>query len=382
VALIFDEVQGLSDELLEELRLLRNVRSAGERRLQIILVGHLDFVRRLGQPHLAQLNQRIGARAILPVLRRGEIHDYLDHRLRAHGGSLHKLFTRRALRELDRHCGRIPRKINLLCDNALLGAYAQGVYKVSFKQMKAAVRDYDNLLWGARDRNWWSRVRGPGGTGRGHGLGLVRLAGVCGLVLIALALCYRLNFVAQAALRLAAHQRVAAILVSRVNPVPEQVTALVQTTHEQAKPAAAISQASNQSAAATTASAPPQSKSPVSSTEPTAQKEPTSAAQASAPAPQAELSPQPPPAPATEATPAVAAAADPVASAEHPVVVVKKGDSLSKIASHYFGSGGPDQVHNLIQANPQITDADRIYPGQVIYVRESRSGNQATGNHE
>jgi hypothetical protein len=57
-------------------------------------------------------------------------------------------------------------------------------------------------------------------------------------------------------------------------------------------------------------------------------------------------------------------------------VVVKQGDSLSKIASHYFGSGGPEQVHSLIQANPQITDANRIYPGQIIYVRESRNGNQ------
>ncbi len=152
VALIFDEVQGLSDELLEELRILRNIRSADDRRLQIILVGHLDFVPRLGQPRLAQLNQRIGARALLPILKANEIRDYLEYRLQAHGGSVSKLFRPSAVKQLIRECSGIPRKINLFCDNSLVGAYAQGARKVSGKHMTAAIRDYQDLLWTTKRR--------------------------------------------------------------------------------------------------------------------------------------------------------------------------------------------------------------------------------------
>jgi general secretion pathway protein A len=102
VALILDEAQAISDDTLEQLRLLSNSQTAGQRRLQMVLVGQLDLARRLGRPELRQLNQRIGARALLPTLRPAEVRDYVEYRLRAYQGDIRRLFKRGALRELAR----------------------------------------------------------------------------------------------------------------------------------------------------------------------------------------------------------------------------------------------------------------------------------------
>ena len=287
---------------------------------------------------------------------------------------MRKLFTRSAVKELVRHCGGIPRKINLLCDNALFGAYAQGARKVSLKHMNVAVRDYHNLLWTTRDRSLLSRIRNLSRIRHGQGLTFASLASVCGLVLLALVLCYRLNPVAAGALRLAVHKKLAALLVNHADEVDPDIRGLRHNRNDKATGSAGMSRASDASAAATAASGIQKSKPPASPIELVAQRVPSSARPEPPLAPQVEL-PQPP-LPGVEAKPPVAAPADPVATAEHPRVVVKKGDSLSKIASHCFGSGRPDQVRSLIRANPQITNANRIYPGQIIYVRDSRHGNQ------
>ena len=146
VALIFDEAQDLSDDTLEELRLLSNSQWPVAQRLQIVLVGQLELARRLERPELRQLNQRIGARALLPILRPGEVSEYVEYRLRAHGGDVRKVFKRGALRELARLSGGIPRRINMLCHNALVLAYAQQARLVSAVHIKEAAHDYDHLL--------------------------------------------------------------------------------------------------------------------------------------------------------------------------------------------------------------------------------------------
>ena len=116
----------MSDDALEDLRLLSNFQSLERRRLQIVLVGQIELARRLSAPQLRQLNQRIGARALLPVLQGKEIYDYVEYRLRSRGGDIERLFTRGAIRELMRSSGGIPRRINVLCHNALMLAYSEG----------------------------------------------------------------------------------------------------------------------------------------------------------------------------------------------------------------------------------------------------------------
>ena len=146
LAVIIDEAQDLSDDALEDLRLLSNFQSLERRRLQIVLVGQPDLAIRLASSKLRQLNQRIGARALLPTLQGNEIYDYVDYRLRAKGGDIKTLFTHGALKELSRASGGIPRRINVLCHNALFNAFAQGEPCVTAENMRDAAHDYDHLM--------------------------------------------------------------------------------------------------------------------------------------------------------------------------------------------------------------------------------------------
>jgi len=146
IAVIIDEAQDLSDDALEDFRLLSNFQSLERRRLQIVLVGQLELAKRLARPEMRQLNQRIGARALLPTLQGKEIYDYVDYRLRSRGGDIKRLFTHGAIRELTTGCGGIPRRINVLCHNALFLAFAQGEECVTAQHMRDALHDYDHLL--------------------------------------------------------------------------------------------------------------------------------------------------------------------------------------------------------------------------------------------
>jgi len=146
LAVIIDEAQDLSDDALEDLRLLSNFQSLERRRLQFVLVGQIELATRLASPKLRQLNQRIGARALLPTLQGNEIYDYVDYRLRAKGGDIKTLFTHGALKELTHASGGIPRRINVLCHNALFNAFAQGEPCVTAENMRDAAHDYDHLL--------------------------------------------------------------------------------------------------------------------------------------------------------------------------------------------------------------------------------------------
>ena len=146
VAIIVDEAQALSNETLEELRLLSNRRSGGENRLQIILVGQLELARRLQRPELKQLNQRIGARAVMRALKINEVRAYMEHRLRARGSSIYKVFKPRAIRNIARLSHGIPRRINVLSHDAMLFAFARQASRIGVLDVRRAARDYDNLL--------------------------------------------------------------------------------------------------------------------------------------------------------------------------------------------------------------------------------------------
>jgi type II secretory pathway predicted ATPase ExeA len=146
VAIIIDEAQDLSDGTLEELRLLSNPRSLGNKPLKIVLVGQPELQRRLENPKLKQVNQRIGARAVLPALENNEVRDYMEVRLRSCGGEVGRLFNRRATREIARRSTGIPRRINVLCSNAMLVAHSRGSTRVERSHVREAAQDYDPPL--------------------------------------------------------------------------------------------------------------------------------------------------------------------------------------------------------------------------------------------
>jgi type II secretory pathway predicted ATPase ExeA len=150
VAIIADEASAISDELLADLCFLADYGSLGEGRTQIVLVGQPGLVRRLQSSSLLQLNERIGARAVLNPLAEDEVYEYIRHRLSQKGGNIYKIFARAAVRHLVRHSHGIPARVNILCHNALLAAYAAGAKRVSIGFARAAVAEYEQL--GATDR--------------------------------------------------------------------------------------------------------------------------------------------------------------------------------------------------------------------------------------
>jgi type II secretory pathway predicted ATPase ExeA/tetratricopeptide (TPR) repeat protein len=145
IVLIFDEAQSLSDEVLEELRLLVDSTTESGHPLQIILVGQPELAQRLGKPRLRALDQRIGARAVLPPLERAEVQDYVEHHLREQGGEL-TTFTRGGLWWLTRLSGGIPRKINMICDHSLSRAFAEGSTVVKSRHVRAAAAEYNDVI--------------------------------------------------------------------------------------------------------------------------------------------------------------------------------------------------------------------------------------------
>lgn len=123
VVLIVDEAQGLKPELLEEIRLLSNLETSRSKLLQIVLVGQPELDKTLSQPEFRQLRQRINLRFQLSPLSFKETKEYIEKRLRI-AGATEPIFTEKAIKEIYRRSGGIPRLINILCDNALLNGFA------------------------------------------------------------------------------------------------------------------------------------------------------------------------------------------------------------------------------------------------------------------
>jgi general secretion pathway protein A len=139
--LIIDEAQNLSSDVLEQLRLLTNLETADRKLLQIILIGQPELVTMLESPRLEQLNQRVIARYHLQTLSTPETANYVRHRLTVSGIGAAQPFDSSALRLIDTISRGVPRRINLLCDRALLGAYAKGRSRVSISILEQAAQE-------------------------------------------------------------------------------------------------------------------------------------------------------------------------------------------------------------------------------------------------
>ena len=129
--LIIDEAQNLSADLLEQLRLLTNLETNERKLLQIVLIGQPELRNMLARPELEQMAQRVMARFHLDALTRQESGDYIAHRMAVAGLQGVMPFDAKALARVHQLSRGVPRRINLLCGRALLGAYATGVRQVS-----------------------------------------------------------------------------------------------------------------------------------------------------------------------------------------------------------------------------------------------------------
>jgi len=311
VTVIIDEAQVMPDEVIEELRLLANSTPGRPVGLRFIFVGQPEFLHRLTSVGLRQLNERIGARAMLNPLQPGEIREYIDFRLKARGGTASELFAGRALRHIAEHCDGIPRKINVLCHNAMLLAYSQNRKRVRMAQAATAVAEYENLFSAnsaahepARpsrlDRFW------P----RGRTLGAAAI--------------------------------VAGVAAAAIHMYPSRTDSAAQ--HPVAVPAVAMSKAD--------------SKNPrdarMAETVVTLRSRPSLLGGALS-LPAAEAS-----------TDSSQSSAPRLIKGKLREIHVQLGDTIAILAQRYLGS--QYKANEIIAANPQLADANRIFPGDVVYL--------------
>ena len=141
VVLLVDEAQNLTDDVLENLRLLSNLETASEKLLQIVLVGQSELDAKLSQPQLRQIKQRVALQCRLDRLKDREVGPFINYRLRIAGYEREELFTPEAIRAVSSYSRGIPRLINIICDNALLIAYATSAKKISPEVIKEVVDD-------------------------------------------------------------------------------------------------------------------------------------------------------------------------------------------------------------------------------------------------
>ena len=139
-AVIVDEAQNLSSEVLESIRLLSNFETAKDKLLQIVLVGQPELANRLNSQELRQLKQRIALRHELRPLSLAECQEYVSTRIKIAGGES-GFFSPRALEAIYRYSGGIPRLINVLGDNALLTGYATETKHVDESIIEEVARD-------------------------------------------------------------------------------------------------------------------------------------------------------------------------------------------------------------------------------------------------
>ena len=139
--LIIDEAQNLSADVLEQLRLLTNLETSERKLPQIILIGQPELRAMVAKPSMEQLAQRVIARFHLGALSPQETQQYIAHRLAVAGLTGPLPFDRGALRRVHALSHGVPRRINLLCDRALLGAYAAGARQVNRAIVNRAARE-------------------------------------------------------------------------------------------------------------------------------------------------------------------------------------------------------------------------------------------------
>ena len=151
VVVCIDEAQAMPLETLESLRLLSNLETEKRKLLQIVLFGQPELDRKLAEPSVRQLLQRIAFHYRLGCLGREEVGNYLAHRLRVAGYRGDELFAPRAVRSLHRASRGTPRLLNILAHKSLLALYGEGKHAVLPRHVRQAAADTE----GAAAPGWW-----------------------------------------------------------------------------------------------------------------------------------------------------------------------------------------------------------------------------------
>jgi general secretion pathway protein A len=155
--LLIDEAQNLSHGALEQVRMLSNLETEQEKLIQIVLIGQQELNNTLVLPALRQLNERITVRYDLKPLSPLEVRNYIEHRLKIAEGPGTLKFTKGALSVIYNFTEGIPRRINALCDRALLIAYTKNVSIINRRIVTLAVEDIGTNYF-QKTMNGWRKI--------------------------------------------------------------------------------------------------------------------------------------------------------------------------------------------------------------------------------
>lgn len=147
VVLVIDEAQNLERDALEQIRLISNLETEKNKLIQVILVGQPELERLLASPQLRQLNQRVSVRFVLQSLGQEETSQYVRHRLKVAGYGGLCPFTAGALRKIYRFSRGCPRRINIICDRALLIGYTCNSQQITGRITAQAARETGDSSW-------------------------------------------------------------------------------------------------------------------------------------------------------------------------------------------------------------------------------------------
>jgi len=141
--LIVDEAQNLTEDLLEQVRLISNIETDDRKLLQIVLMGQPELRDRLNSHRLRQLRQRITVRYHLNPLTRTEVGQYIQHRLALAGARGFPAFTTPAVWRVFGYSKGIPRLVNAVCDKALLAGFVERSDRISYRMVGRAIRELE-----------------------------------------------------------------------------------------------------------------------------------------------------------------------------------------------------------------------------------------------
>lgn len=384
VVLFVDEAQNMPQETLENLRMLSNLETSTDKLIQIVLVGQPELDELLSRPQLRQLRSRIVVRARIGPLSRKDGLAYIRHRLdRVAIDHDRPVFTESAMELIYKEAEGVPRIINILCDAALITGFGYRVRPVPPKVVREVIRD----TFGRTPRRLRPWVVATAATAAALGaIGLVWLRGLAPHTDIdsigaLIAATEKADTTGKSpdqgspptpAKPADPPKQAPESAYGPADEGPDPASDLVRVVSPLPKPAPVPP-----------AAQPPGD--PGTPTKDTGGKD-TGAKDAGAKDAGAkdtgakntgtEVNKGPP---APLANPQAAAAHSPApppppVPAPHPAngggpghsVVVKPGDTLSKLSLDVYGRAGSDVLVRLRQANPDITDIDRLYVGQII----------------
>ncbi len=164
---IFDEAQHLSSEFLEQIRVLSNLETADEKLIQIVLVGQPELLARISAPGMSQLSQRVSVKCRLSHLNQDETKRYIQHRLEVAGARGRVEFTSRAMKRVYKSSHGIPRRINAICDQAMLAAYVEQTRHIEIRHVDQAIKSLsgDDADHAAIQTSFWKRLFRPAAAG-------------------------------------------------------------------------------------------------------------------------------------------------------------------------------------------------------------------------